>query len=200
MNGSSSSTDDARTRLILFHGTSVSAEAGMTMEDDEIGYDFLLSSGVKSTNLLAAGYHPMKLKERGFDTAIKLRSFGFDALHLCEPSWCHQLLLAYGRDEVVAAFVVTAADAVAVAGSEAMTMLNLTPSELLERCAGFPSEAYHTLRQLPHGLSLRGVPALVLLDAGLRVSALKACGYGLIGIVDQTGANPREVAKLGFTM
>lgn len=195
------STDtDARARLALFHGTSVSAANAIQYEDADVRYDLMLKSGVKAVNLLASGMGPMSLKRRGFEVASSLRSFGFDALHLCDPSWCNEMCMAYGSTEVIAAFVISADDAVAVAGSEAMQLLNMSSSDLLERCAGFPGQAFSVLQQLPHGGSLRGVTSKTLLDAGLRVNALKACGYGFSSVADQTGANARDLSKLGFSM
>lgn len=189
-----------RSRLALFSGTQVSASEAFALEDDQINHDSMLKAGVKAINMIVANMGPMTLHKRGFDEPGQLRNFGFDAGHLCDPSWCNEACMAYGRDALVSAFVVSAADAVAVAGSEAMTLLNITPSELLERCAGFPGEAQAVLQQLPQGISLRDVMPRVLLDSGLRVNALKACGYGLQGVVDQTGADARDLTKLGFTM
>lgn len=189
-----------RARVALFHNTTITATDAMCMDDSEINHDLMLRAGVKCVNMQVADLGPMCLNKRGFETPTQLRSFGFDALHLCDPSWCNEACMAYGREALVAAFVVSAADAVAVAGSEAMTMLNVSPHELLERCAGFPGEAQSVLQQLPQGISLRNVPASVLLDSGLRVNCLKACGYGLQSVVEQTGATPRDLTKLGFTM
>jgi len=191
---------DTRARLALFHGTSVSAEQALCCDDEGINYEAMLAAGVKSVNILTAKMGPMALRKRGFDAPSKLRTFGFDALHLCDPTWCNEALMAYGSEAIVSAFLVSAADAVAIAGSESMTMLNVTTSDLIDRCAGFPGEAQSVLTQLPHGASLGGVAPLKLLDAGLRVNALKACGYGLSNLVSQTGAEARDLSKLGFTM
>ena len=189
-----------RARVALFYGTTVTATDAVCMEDSEICYDMMLKAGVKATNIQVAAMGPMALAKRGFDSPGQLRTFGFDAGYLCDPGWCNEACMAYGRDALVAAFVVSAADAVAIAGSEATSLLSVTVSELLERCAGFPSEAQAVLQQLPQGISLRNVPARVLLDSGLRVNALRLCGYGLQSVVDQTGASGRELGKLGFTM
>lgn len=190
----------ARSRVALFHNTTVTASEALEMDDESIGYETMLQSGVKTTNLQVAGVGPMSLHKRGFDDPNKLRSFGFDAGHLCDPSWCNEACMAYGRAALMQSFVVTAGDAVAIAGSEAVLLLNITTNELLERCAGFPGEALAVLQQLPQGISLKGVLPRVLLDAGLRITALKTCGYGLRAVVDQTGADARELVKLGFSM
>ena len=189
-----------RSRLALFHGTSVGAEAALCSGDETITYETMLAAGVKSVNLLAANIGPMSMSKRGFDEPSKLRSFGFDAGHMCDAAWCNEAIMAYGKEKLVGSFLVSASDAVAVAGSEAQTMLAITPRELLERCAGFPGEAQSVLMQLPNGASLAGVSPVVLLDAGLRMNALKACGYGMQAIVTQTGADARDLSKLGYTM
>ena len=190
---------DARSRVALFHGTNVTASGALELDDEAINYDSMLKSGVKVVNLLVANLGPSKLQKRGFDTPMQLRTFGFDAGHLCDPSFCNECLVAYGRDAVVSAFVVTAGDAVALAGTESMLMLRISASDLLERCAGFPTEAISVLQQLPRGISLEGVTPLTLLDSGLRVNSLKSSGYGLQSIVKQTGATATDLAKLGFS-
>ena len=189
-----------RSRVALFNGTSVSATEAFALEDEQINHDSMLRAGVKSVNILVANLGPMNLSKRGFDTPAKLRSFGFDSGHLCDPTWCNEACMAYGRDALMAAFVVSASDAVAIAGSEAMSLLNITSCELLERCAGFPGEAHAVLQQLPQGISLRNVHPRILLHSGLRMNALNSCGYGLQSLVEQTGADARDLTKLGFTM
>jgi len=190
----------ARSRIALFANTPVTATDALTLEDEQINHDTMLKAGVKAVNILVANIGPMSLVKRGFESPVTLRSFGFDAGHLCDAAWCNEACMAYGRDPLVNAFIVSASDSVAIAGSEAMTLLNISTSELLERCAGYPGEAQSVLMQVPHGISLRGVAPRVLLDAGLRINALKACGYGLQSVVDQTGADARDLTKLGYTM
>lgn len=89
----------------------------------------------------------MVLKARGADEASNLRNLGFDALHLCDSVFANQAMLAYGADGVKKAFLVAPSDAVAVAGSSAMNILNVTPQELLETCAGAAHEADAVLPQ-----------------------------------------------------
>ena len=187
-----------RARVALFDGTQLSASKFAILEEGEISYDFLLRNGVKAANLLAAGFGPSWLKARGATSAHVLRLLEFDALHLCDADFCNDASLAFGADGVVDAFLSSAADAVSLAGSEAMHILNVSPVQLLQRCAGFPGEAVAVLKQLPVGISLIGVPAVVLLDAGLRVDTLRSAGYGLASIVSQIGPTGGELSKLGF--
>lgn len=195
----SPSTLKERARLALFHCTSMLPAEALAAKDDEIDFNMMLCHGVKPPNILAARVGAMALQKRGFDTPLRFRQLGFDAGHLAaDAAFTNELSLVHGRDATVSAFVVTASDAVAVTGTEAQSILGLTPTDLLMRCAGFPSEAGCVLEQLPHGVSLRGVLPIVVLDAGLRVHQLKACGYSLAQVVEQTGANGRELTKFGF--
>ena len=187
-----------RSRLALFHGTSVNAERACGYDENEITYQLLLESGVKALNLFAAGVGPQMLVKIGSTGASDLRKFGFDALHLTDGEFCNECSTVYGRDDVVDAFLVSASDAVALSGSEAMHILGVIPVLLLEKCAGFPGEAIAVLEQLPRGAALAGVPAAVILDAGLRADSLKSVGYGLASVVNQTEATGNDLFKLGF--
>jgi len=170
------------------------------MEESEITYDLLMRSGVKAINLLVASYGPTALKTHGVESADQLRQLGFDALHLCDPDFCNEASMAYGASAVVKAFLASAQDAVAIAGSEAMHILNLAPKQLLEHCAGFPGEALAVLEQLPQGVSLHGVSCRTVLDSGLRANSLVRCGYGLMAVVTQLSPMGSELQKLGYTV
>jgi len=189
----------ARARLCLFHGTAVKPEAALQMEDGAITAQLLLTSGSKPTNMLTAGLGPVSLKKRGVESAKQLRGLGFDALHLCDPVFAHQATLAFGADDVKCEFIVSPGDAVAIAGSEAMHIMHVTAFEMLEVCVGSPAEAAAVLKQLPSGSSLSGVPAVVLLDAGLRSHALVDNGYAISQIVKQCNASSKDLTKLGFS-
>ena len=121
-------------------------------------------------------------------------------MHLCDPDFCNEASMAYGASAVVKAFLASAQDAVAIAGSEAMHILNVEPKHLLEHCAGVPGEALAVLQQLPHGVSLQGVSCGTVLDSGLRAKALAGCGYGLTAVVAQLAPTGAELRKLGYTV
>lgn len=186
-------------RLALFDGTDVSAEQALCIEDQEVTFTYLCEHGVRPINLLTAAVGPMQLKQRGASLASELRSLGFTALNLCDPVFCNEALCAWGAEAVRGAFLTAPQDGVAVAGTEAMRILDVTTEALLRLCAGFPTEALHVLKQLPPGAGLHGVPASVLLDSGLRVGSLKQCGYTVNALVEQTLASGAELAKLGYT-
>lgn len=189
-----------RTRLAIFDGTSVSAEAACTMNESEITYDMMMRSGVKSTNLIVAGIGPTHLKACGVVSAMQLRQLGFDALHLCDPDFCNESSMAFGSDCIKDAFLASAMDAVALAGSEAMHILKVHPTDLLRQCAGYPGEAMAVLQQLPQGNALHEVSCGTVLDAGLRADTLKRCGYGMAAVIQQLAPTGVELSKLGYTV
>jgi len=187
-----------RARLALFHGTSLSAADALGMDDAEITYDCMMRNGVRANNLLAAAQGPAALRARGATTATQLRQLGLESLHLCDADLCNEACLAYGAAAVTDAFLVSAADAVNLAGMEAMHILDLQPKRLLECCVGFPGEARAVLEQLPHGASLHNVPCATVLDAGLRAEALRHVGYGLTGVCAQLHPTGPQLLKLGY--
>ena len=127
-----------------------------------------------------------------------LRQLGFDALHLADSKFASEANAVFGAESVVETFLTGASDAVALAGSDAVEILGLTPRQLLEACAGSPTEARAVMQQLPLGVSLEGVPAATVLDTGMRKAVLSELGYSLTSIVKQTKASPVELQKLGY--
>ena len=185
-------------RLALFHGSSVTAEEALAMDEAEITFDLLMSRGIRGVHLLTAGQGPTALRARGAQTAAQLRLLGLDSVDLLDPDFCHEASMAYGAHAVANAFVVSPADAVNVAGSEAMHILDVDAARLLECCVGFPGEAAEVLAQLTPGAALYGVPCRTVLDSGLRVDALKRLGYSLESVVAQLGASGADLVKLGY--
>lgn len=190
----------AKMRLCLFHNTTCSAEEALALEETQITADLLLSKGVKASNMATAGIGPKMLKLMGVVDCAFLRKLGFDSLYLSDTKFASEANAAYGSKDVVQSFLVGASDAVAIAGTEAVDILGIHTQDLLSVCAGAPIEALAVLQQLPVGISLEGVNASVLLDTGIRKQALSEVGYSLATIVSQTGANARQLAKLGFSL
>lgn len=191
---------DVRQRLTLFNATALNAEQALALNEDEITYDFLLKNGVKALNISCAGIRPLAMKKFGVTEAQQLRRLGFDALHLVDPVFCNEANAAYGAAEVIAAFLNTAHDAVALAGSEAVTTLNLTTEQLLSACAGAPTEAITVIEQSKEQAVFRGVAARTILDTGLRAPQLKQLGYNLASFHELAGMGAAELSKLGFTL
>lgn len=187
-----------RQRLIIAHGTSISAETALSMPAEEFTFEFLVENSVKAANLAAASIGPATLRRHGCTTASNLVNLGFDSLYLTDSKFATEASHAFGSAEVSAAFLKSASDAVALAGSDGMQILSVDVSALLERCVGAPAEAAAVLQQLPAGRCLTDVKASVLLDSGLRKGALGQLGYSLSVLVEQTGASAAELRKLGF--
>ena len=184
-------------RLAIFADTSVTAERALSLEDHEITFTFLCESGVRAVNLLTAAVGPMELKQRGASQASNLRSLGYNALHLCDSDFANQILLAYGAEEVRDAFLTAPQDGVAVAGTEAMRILDVSTEALLRLCAGFPSEAQHELKQLPSAPGSTASPPPCCWTA-FRIRLPRRSRSTLQAVLDQTRATPAEVAKLGY--
>ena len=189
-----------RQRLCVFHGTSCTAEEALAIDDDALTLELLLSKGVQSKNIAAAGVGPSLLKRMGCADCATLRRMGFDALYLADSKFVTEANAAYGAKDVVASFLTGASDAVAIAGTEAVQILGIHTQDLLAACAGAPTEAQAVLQQLPPGVALEGVDTRTLLDTGLRKATLSELGYSLTSIVAQTRATGAQLAKLGYTL
>ena len=187
-----------RARLALFQGSAVRAEDALAMDDAEINFDAFMRSGVRANNLVTAGLGPTALHTRGVLTANQLRQLGLDSLHLCSADFCNEAGMAYGAEAITSAFLVSAVDAVNLAGMEALHIRAIDATRLLECCVGYPGEAEEVLKQLSQGAALYGVPCVVVLDAGLRAPALMRCGYGLSSVVTQLRPTGSELGKLGY--
>lgn len=188
----------ARQRLTLFHNTSVSAEQALNLDISQISFQYLVSKNVPPVNIVSAGMKPHLLKKIGAETPGALRRIGFDALYLVDPIFCSEMNGAYGADAVVETFLATPADAVALAGSEAMDILNITLQQLLETCAGAPVEASTVLTQAWNEQSTDSVVASTLLDTGLRAAQLKSIGFNIMSVQRLITPTNDEFQKLGF--
>lgn len=187
-----------RQKLTMFHGSSLGAEAVLGTEDEAINFDLMLKSSVTALNLTTAGVRPLQLKRRGVTAAAQLRRLGYDALHLVDPVTCNEASAAFGAADVVLNFLCTPSDAVALAGSEAVTTLGISVEQLLSACAGAPTEALSVLQQVTVETPLNGVQATTLLDTGLRAPQLKQLGYGLSSLRSMAGITGADLTKLGF--
>ena len=189
-----------RQRLLIFSNTNVTAETCLAIDESAITLEFLKTSGVKPSNLIAAGMGPKALVRMGFNNASDLKEFGFDALYLTDCKFCTEANATFGAAKVVNAFLKTAADAVSFAGSEAFAVLHITPQQLLEVCVAAPVEAAAVIEQLPRGTALEGVACKTLLDSGIRKQALLDNGYSPALLIAHCRATPPELSKLGFNV
>lgn len=193
-------TLSVRSRIVLFYNTNITASKSLLCADEDINYELFIAAGVNPLNILVAGLTPTQLKSRGFDCASKIKHIGFDALHLTNAAFCNTMNLAYGRANTLEHFLVSPMDAVSLAGSQAMSILKITTTELLDKCIGETVFAIDVLRQLPNATSLQSVKADLLLDCGLRLSTLSKLGFTIEAIVRYTDASPTQLQKLGFTL
>ena len=190
-------TPKQRATLVLHSATSPAA--AMAMDDAEFNADFFLAQGITARSLRAAKLTPQMLKQRGATSARVLRQLGYDALDLTDATFCANCIAVFGAADLLAEFMQTAADAVAVAGSSAARQLGLDVGTLLVLCAGAPVEAQSVIAQTPpRGGALQGVAAATLLDTGLRGGALRGLGYTASSICAQTMASATELEQLGL--
>jgi len=188
----------AKQKLTMFHGSAVSASEALAMQDEDITFDLMVRHAIRPVNMIAAGIRGTTLKRFKVLEASQLRRLDFDALHLVDPEWCADASAAYGAANIISAFLVSANDAVALSGSEAVKILNISVETLLEACAGSPIEAVSVIQQSTDPNPLQGVQARVLLDTGIRSQQLKQLGYGLVSLQSMINLTAEHVRKLGF--
>jgi hypothetical protein len=186
-----------RQRIALFRGV-LNARESLQIPDDEITFAMFIQKGITASNLRVAGLDCRRLKEMGVEVH-GLRELGYDALDLTDAAFCSSAVAAFGVDAIVAAFLIESGDAVAIAGSLATFHLKLGVSRLLEACAGSPEQAKAVLQQSePRGGALSGVAAEIVLDSGLRSSALLNLGYNAVSLREQLNATTNQLEALGF--
>lgn len=189
---------DLKQRMTLFNGTGVSVEVVVSKPVEELTFEFFVGNGVRALNILTAGIRPLALQSFGVHTATQLRQLGFDALYLNDPIFAEEACAAYGSEDVVKTFLCTANDAVALSGSDAVTVLNVSLQQLLELCAGMPTEANAVLQQTRQPISLLGVKGATLLDTGLRAPQLTALGISAVQVRVLNYERVTDFAKFGF--
>jgi hypothetical protein len=185
----------ARQKLIVFSNSSISAEAALLMDRDEITFELFIRNGISALEICAAGITPVDLKEIGVGDASKLRRLGFDALHLANEEFLVSACMAWGATDLIKTFLVSASDAVCLAAS---SHLNIEMELLLAACAGAPQEAAAVISQTTS--SLAGVSSRTLLDTGLRMTKLKSLGISLCDIQQLTGLTSEHLIKLGYLL
>ena len=94
-----------RQRVALVLEASVTAEALVAMEEDDLNHAFLVEQQISPTLLRAAGVTPLQLKAHGTATAAQLSGLGFTALHLLDDEWCDDAVAAYGAPALLDEFL-----------------------------------------------------------------------------------------------
>tara|TARA_X000001036_G_scaffold110111_2_gene103199 strand:+ start:1465 stop:2076 length:612 start_codon:yes stop_codon:yes gene_type:complete len=190
-----------RQRLVLLNGSTLAArEDKLIVPEADLTFEKLVSIGVKALNITAAGIRPLQLKKIGFDTPLHLKRVGFDALHFVDPVFCAEANAAYGSTAILETFLAYPSDAVALAGSEAVELLGIRTEDLLQVCAGAPTEAAAVLQQTTSAAPLRGVAAATLLDTGLRGAPLRELGVTILSLKDLSHPPPDLLQKLNFKL
>jgi len=188
-----------RQRLAMTIGSGLQLQQILEMNDSDIHYEFLLSNGITAPLLKAAKILPVQLKVRGVKTPSDFRALEFSTLDLVDGAFCASCVSAYGAEELLGEFLQTAKDAVVLAGSQAMSQLNLDLGTLLVLCCGEPELAADVIDQtLPRGGCLVGVAPATLLDTGIRAKALRQLGFDAQRVCEQTHASVTDLDKLGF--
>ena len=188
-----------RQRLALTAGTSVPLGTALDMADEDFNMAFFSAHNVRAPQIRVAKLNAVQLKSRGVTTARELRALDFRALDLVDPAFCASCVAAYGSNAIVNEFLVTASDAVTLAGTAAVHQLRLDAGSLLILCAGHRVEATSVITMsAPHGRCLAGVAADILLDCQLRAGALIAAGFTAQTVAQQTRATPDQLREMGF--
>ena len=186
-------TIPAKRRLALVAGTRVQPKDVLEMADADINYGFLLKHEIPPSNIRVGGFTPSRLHARGALDAEALVNLGFDAIHLLNTDFLNDAVATYGNGDIVATFLKTPYDAVALADMFVMQTLSLTIGRLMEECAGAPTEAVAVLVQLE---SIADLPTNTLLDTGIRGPQLTELGYSFEDVQRATGANSSQMIKL----
>ena len=167
---------DAKRRILLFYKTPITASEALLIKEEAIDLEMIQKCGVSSFGIIASGLGITGLHRLGVGEPGGLKRYGIDALHLVDRKFCLQAREAYGADAVKSAFLVSASDAVSLAGSEATELLSISNQDLLRQCAAAHIEAEAVLQQQGSN-GLDGVAPKTLLDTGLRSGTLSKLGF-----------------------
>jgi hypothetical protein len=169
----------------------------LQLDDAKIDYTFLMAHRVDSKALQAAKVSIWQLKARNVSTAQELRLLGYDCLDLLDEHLCAQAVAAYGVDATVDAFLRNAYDAVVMAGSPNLSLLQIDLATLLSLCNRDSEAAYSVIAQtVPR--SLKGVAAQTLVESGVLAIHLRALRFTKEIVRKQTFATESELNELGF--
>ena len=191
-----------RQRIALYHGTKMQVGEACTLSNAAINYDSMYNMRCNPEAILAAGITPLFLAKRGVDTASRLRSLGFDAIHFRNEVFCRQAIAQIPVNELRSQFIQTAGDAVSIADTPAQRLLSMQTADLLRLCVGQPVEAEHIL----HDIAMRtgaetlldGVSADDVINTCIGAQALRRCGLTMPHLVRATSLTSNQLAMMGF--
>ena len=188
----------------MYHGTQMSMEEALSLEDAAINYDSLYKMRCTAEAILAAGLTPALLAHRGVNSARHLTSLGFDAIHLRNETFCRQTIAVIAAEDIRTHFIQTAGDAVSIAGTPAQRLLGMQCADLLGVCVAQPAEAEQVLRLIAEykgpDCVLEGVSSECLLSTCIGAKALRRCGLTLAHVVRATSMTTNQLAMQGFEL
>jgi hypothetical protein len=188
-------------RLCIFYGTSLASADALALPLAELRFEAMRAHGCVYQAIAAAGLRPRALYAMGFESARHFRQVGMDALDLADWKVSCELVALFGAPAIKEAFLATASDAVAFAGTESARLLQIDLDESLALCAGEPESARAVLElQADVVDALRGTSADRLLDTGIRAEALAAVGVTLATLTTTLYANAAQVQQLGYAV
>ena len=106
------------------------------------------------------------------------------------------MVTVYGAQQCSNAFLSTPSDAVMLAGSEAMRVLDVSANRLYKACDGCYEEARSVFTQLSGVHAVRGVEAINLLNAGITSRLLLRAGFNAATLSAEIVGSNEDVAKL----
>jgi len=186
-------------RLCIFYGTSLASADALALPLAELRFEAMRAHGCVYQAIAAAGLRPRALYAMGFESARHFRQVGMDALDLADWKVSCELVALFGAPAIKEAFLATASDAVAFAGTESARLLQIDLDESLALCAGEPESA-RTVLELQSDVVdlLRGTTVERLLDTGIRAEALASVGVTLTTLTSTLQANAAQVQQLGY--
>ena len=191
--------DQLRQLLCLYHNTTLGTDRILDLGKTLFDRSSMLSNGVRYDGVCAAGLDIPSLQRFGFDTIESFRSLGIDALDLSNEAVCTELVRIFGAASIIAEFVQSPGDAVALVGTRGSSVLGLTIERLLVVCAGCPSAASSIITHVGIRTFMQQPPSMeVLLDTGLRRDTLVRLGLSSVALIDKLGATTTHLRKLGY--
>lgn len=190
-----------RERLSLITGDStLTAELALTLQMGDLTLDFFERHNIKVGNLMYASLGPALLARLGVVAGPKdLIRLGFDAGELSTyPEIALEAVRAFGTAACRDAWLVSASDAVWMAGEETAGHFEIEIEHLLERCVALPVAAQAVLAQLQSpGFGVRALDPALLVRAGLTAELLRDAGVSLNDVL-HAKASPRQLLALGY--
>ena len=188
---------NAKQRLALFYGTTVTSQQALQMSDADIHYACMKAYACDIHNCLSI--IPIRtFYERGCDIPYKLMDLGMDSLDLLDSTILRELICVYGVASVRDCFVSTHEDAVCIAGTEACDLLQTSLELLLTLCANRAHSAELVLSSIPNvNIAIMSVPISTLVNTGVDAACLRRVGITLNTLTDTMHASAADLNALG---